>query len=107
MCSSSSANTIADSIAGSRQNNDEEIYAEEVVEDEGGSEPVIVPRTEVRVTEWNGGTIIGLIMYDHLIVENVIKSESILSCCEATAHCIPTEDEVYTAGHYQPVDDDP
>ena len=42
MCSCSSA----DSIAGG--SNDEEIYAEEVVEDEGGSELVLVPRRAWR-----------------------------------------------------------
>ena len=45
--------SIADSIAGG--SNDEEIYAEEVVEDEGGSELGLVPRREVyRVIEWHG-----------------------------------------------------
>ena len=39
----------ADSIVGG--SNDDEIYAEEVVEDGGGSELVLVPRREVRVFE--------------------------------------------------------
>ena len=38
-----------DSTAGG--SNDDEIYAEEVVEDEGGSELVLLPRREVRVIE--------------------------------------------------------
>ena len=43
VCSSSSA----DSIAGG--SNDEDIYAEEMVEAEEGSEPILIPRREVRV----------------------------------------------------------
>ena len=47
VCSSSSTDSI---ISGSS----DEIYAEEVVEDEGESERVLVPRREVRVIEWHG-----------------------------------------------------
>ena len=54
MYNSSSTDSIA---SGS---NDEEIYAEEVVEDDGGSELILVPRGEIRVIEWHGGIIIGL-----------------------------------------------
>ena len=43
VCSSSSA----DSITGG--SNDEDIYAEEMVEAEEGSEPILIPRREVRV----------------------------------------------------------
>ena len=45
VCSSSSADSI---ISGSS----DEIYAEEVVEDEGESERILVPRREVRVIAW-------------------------------------------------------
>ena len=49
VCSSSSADSIASS-------SNDEIYAEEVVEDEGESELVLVRRREVRVIfEWHGG----------------------------------------------------
>ena len=41
-----------------------------------------------------------------LIVEGVIKSEPILSCWEATTHCIPTKYEAYSTGYYRPVDHD-
>ena len=48
MYSSSSADSIA-------SNSNDEIYAEELVEDEGESELVLVRRREVRVIEWHGG----------------------------------------------------
>ena len=46
------SSSSADSIA---SNSNDEIYAEELVEDEGESELVLVRRREVRVTEWHGG----------------------------------------------------
>ena len=48
VCSSSSA----DSIAGG--SNDEDAYAEEIIEVEEGSELVLIPRREVRFTEIEG-----------------------------------------------------
>ena len=56
----------ADRVAGG--SNDDEIFAEEVVEDGGRSELVLVPRREVRIFEiiGHGGIIIGLCV----LVEN-------------------------------------
>ena len=40
-----------------------------------------------------------------LIVEDVIKSESVLSCWEAIAHCIPTKYEAYSVELLQVITD--
>ena len=50
MCAALLAQTASLAVVDSR----DEIYAKEVVEDEGESERVLVPRREVRVIEWHG-----------------------------------------------------
>ena len=62
MCSSSNA----DSIAGG--SNDQEIYTDELVKDEGGSELVLVLSREVRVIEWHGRIIIGLRYRNYVVL---------------------------------------
>ena len=62
MCSSSNA----DSITGG--SNDEEIYTDELVKDDGGSELVLVLSREVRVIEWYGGIIIGLRYRNYVVL---------------------------------------
>ena len=54
------------SLAGS--SNDEEIYTDELVKDEGGSELVLVLSREVRVIEWHGGIIIGLRYRNYVVL---------------------------------------
>ena len=75
----------ADRVTGG--NNDDEIYAEEVVEDGGGSELVLVPRREVRVFEiiiGHGGIIIGLCV----LVENGGADQTFSQRKEGGACCL-------------------
>ena len=71
VCSSSNA----DSIAGG--SNDEEIYTDELVKDEGGSELVLALSREIRVIEWHGGIIIGLRYRNYVVL---LSSRAVTMC---------------------------
>ena len=60
------------SLAGS--SNDEEIYTDELVKDEGGSELVLVLSREVRVIEWHEGIIIGLRYRNYVVLVSSSQS---------------------------------